>query len=165
MVLLVLLGLLFNANKLSFLFDENLGGRAPVLGVFLHPNWLPSGPVGGFLEIVYATALGNFGIIGLLAMLLFFASPALLYLAQPARYRLPSQRAALRGLLLYAVIAASDGALNLIPVLVFYWFAYMIFLFGWPGEQTALAPVLPPHPDHSRTLTALTPSPTIAEWV
>ena len=32
----------------------------------------------------------------------------------------PSRRAALKGLVLYAIISASDGATNLIPVMVFY---------------------------------------------
>ncbi len=143
MVVLVLLGLLFNAQKLSFLFDQNLGGRAAYLGVLLHPTFLPTQAVGAFIEIVYLGATATFGVVGLLAILLFFASPLILYLAQPARYRSPIQRAALRGLILYAVIAASDGAINLIPVLAFYWFAYMIFLFGWPGEPLAFVPIPP----------------------
>ena len=153
MVLLVLFGLLFNANKLSFLFDENLGGRAPVLAAFSHPHWLPAGLAGQFSEIVYASVLSDYGIVGLLAFILLFASPIVLYLLQPHSFRSPLQRAALRGLVLYAVVAASDGAINLIPVLAFYWFAYMIFLFGWPGARPATVsqPIPPSVPDSSPT--------------
>ena len=36
------------------------------------------------------------------------------------------------------MVAVADGALLLIPVLAFYWFAYMIFLEGWPGNLEPL---------------------------
>jgi hypothetical protein len=44
------------------------------------------------------------------------------------------RRAAFQGLVLYIVLAGMDGALNYIPVMAFYWFAYMVYLFGWPGQ-------------------------------
>jgi hypothetical protein len=47
----------------------------------------------------------------------------------------PVRKAALKGLILYAIVATIDGATNLIPVMAFYWFAYMVFLFGLPGES------------------------------
>jgi hypothetical protein len=66
-------------------------------------------------------------------------SPMLLLIIDPSALQSPSRTAALKGLILYAILAASDGALNFLPTMAFYWFTYMIYLFGWPGTQPAVA--------------------------
>jgi hypothetical protein len=85
---------------------------------------------------------------GLFAFTLLMLSPLLLVPVDLRALKSPTRRAALRGLCLYIVMAASDGAFNFIPTMAFYWFVYMIFLFGWPGARDAEAPMaarLHPH--------------------
>ena len=60
-------------------------------------------------------------------------SPVILVLLDRSLMASPVRRAAFKGLLLYALLALSDGAFAFIPVMVFYWFAYMVFIFGWPN--------------------------------
>jgi len=143
-VALVLIGLVLESQDLSYLFDKQLGGRAGSLNAFSNPTLLPAHPVGAFSEIVYASALTEYGVVGLLSVLLIFTLPVFLVLVNPGSMQSPIRRAALKGIIMYMVMAALDGALNLIPVMVFYWFAYMIFLEGWPGRLDLLpAPSAP----------------------
>ena len=132
---LVFIGFLFTVQSLSFLTDTSFGGRASQFSVFEHPTWLPSLAIGGFSEVMYSSALALFGLIGLVAIVLIFFSPVLLIALFPKLVDAPTNRAAAKGLLLYAIVAGADGSTNLIPVMVFYWFMTMVFLYGMPGEQ------------------------------
>lgn len=134
-VAVVFLGFVFSVQSLSFLTDSSLGGRQVQFQLFAHPTLLPSVPLSGFAEVMYSSAVLVFGVLGLLAILLIFLSPLLLIALFPRLLRSPTNRAAAKGLILYAIVAVADGATNLIPVLAFYWFTYMIFVYGWPGEQ------------------------------
>jgi hypothetical protein len=130
-------------NSLNFVFDSSGGGRASeasLRGV----QWLPSGPVPAFNEVIYGSAAQDYGVLGLLAFLLIFAGPPLLLLVDRTALRSPARRAALEGLMLYAFLGLSDGALDFIPVMAFYWFAYMIFVFGWPNSASAVLPARRP---------------------
>ncbi len=131
--------LLFSSNALQLISDRTLGGRAGELSGSLQATWLPSLPVTGFAEVLYASAASEYGIVGLFSILLIFGGPLALLLLDRRPLAVPSRRAALKGLVLYALISASDGATNLIPVMVFYWFAYMTYLHGLPGESVAAA--------------------------
>jgi hypothetical protein len=154
----VLLGLALTAQNLAYLFDSNLGGRTgSIVKALTNPTLLPSQPVTAFTEIVYASALSEYGILGCLSVILIFVFPIVLGLLNPAWLESPTRRAALKGMILYMFLAAIDGAINLIPVMTFYWFAYMIFLEGWPpsraphrlpGSRTASPRRLPPSPLH-----------------
>lgn len=131
---LVFTALLFNANStLDFLLDPNLGGRSGTFYYLFHTTLLPTQPVYGFSEILYASAAESWGYAGLVAFTLIMVSPLLLLLVDRSALDSPSRRAALKGLVLYIVLAGSDGAFNFIPVMAFYWFTYMIYLFGWPS--------------------------------
>ncbi len=122
----------FGEDRLAFLFDTSGGGRASEVALS-GITWLPNQPVPAFNEVIYGSALQHFGILGLLAFLLILFGPFVLLLWDRSALRSPLRRAALEGLLIYAFIGFSDGALDLIPVMAFYWFAYMVYLFGWPG--------------------------------
>jgi hypothetical protein len=132
---LVLSALLFNSNTIAFLFDPTLGGRSGESAAFLHPTFLPDMPLAGFAEMLYSSALTDYGIVGLLSVLLIFLGPIILFTINTRIARSPVKMAALKGLILYAIVATIDGATNLIPVMAFYWFAYMTFIFGLPGEE------------------------------
>ncbi len=132
----VLIGLTFISRDVSFLFDSQLGGRAGTVRAAVdHLTWLPAIPVQLFGEVVYATALTTYGIAGLLSILLIFTLPIVLVVLDQRSLQSPLRRAALKGMLLYMILMCIDGAINFIPVMAFYWFVYMIFLHGWPGDR------------------------------
>jgi len=97
---------------------------APPLTVF------PSQPVAQFAEIIYFSALTMLGWAGLAAVVLLFFSPLVLAIRFEELRRTTLQVAALQGLILYIPLAAMDGALNYIPTMAFYWFLWMLFLYG-----------------------------------
>ena len=130
----IFFGVTVSSLNLSFLFAQDLGGRADTLAYSVHHvTLLPSVPIGPFAEIIYTTALADYGVLGLLALIFLLAFPILLFLAEPSLRHSPLRLAALKGLILYSIVAGADGAINLIPVMAFYWFVYMVFLEGWPG--------------------------------
>ena len=117
----------------SFLLDPTGNGRLSAQNLSSQITFLPSTGVGAFAEILYLSALQVFGIVGLLAFTLLMVSPVLLLLLDKSALESPSRRAALKGLMIYSVVAMMDGAFDFIPVMAFYWFTYMIYLFGWPA--------------------------------
>jgi len=134
--LLVLGAVSFNhsgGGGAEFLLDPNLGGRTQEVKAIGELHFLPTFGVGGFGEVVYAAAMQTLGYAGLMAMILWFGSPVLLLALDRSALRSPSRRAALKGLVLYAFLAIVDGGFDYIPVMAFYWFVYMIYLFGWPA--------------------------------
>jgi hypothetical protein len=136
-VALIFGAVLFNSASggvIAFLFDPTAGGRIGEITAVVSNRitLLPSQPVSAFLEILYSSAAQGYGWAGLAAFVLIMVSPLLLLPANRSALRSPLRRAALEGLVVYMIVAASDGALNYIPVMAFYWFAYMIYLCGWP---------------------------------
>jgi len=140
-IVLIFSALLFNSSKLSFLFDSQLGGRSSMFLASTHSTLLPSKALFGFQEVLYASAASELGYAGFVALTLVLLGPILLLFVDASALESPARRAALKGLVLYAVLAASDGALNFIPTMAFYWFVYMIYLFGWPSGETVRATV------------------------
>jgi hypothetical protein len=136
---LIFAALLFNSSSLAFLFDPQLGGRATELPAFFHSTLLPSHGLSGLVELVYISAAEEFGYVGFIAMILLLASPVLLLLIDSSALQSPTRRAALKGLILYSILALSDGGFNFLPIWGFYWFMYMVYLFGWPGADRAVA--------------------------
>jgi hypothetical protein len=134
-VVLVLVGLVFNGNGPAFLFDRQLGGRLNELDSFEDPTLLPTRQIGAFSELLYSSALKNYGIIGFFAVMLIFLMPVLLIVWKPWIIHSSTRRAAAKGLILYAFVAGLDAAILLIPVMAFYCFAYMVLIHGMPGES------------------------------
>lgn len=134
MIGIILSALVFNNANLSFLFDTSGGGRLPMLELIFKSGWLPSQPLGPFSETVYTSAAYLFGFVGMFAFALIMFSPLVLLMVDNSALRSPTRRAALKGLLLYAAMAAIDGGINYLPMMLFYWFTYMTFIYGWPGE-------------------------------
>ena len=146
-VFLVFASLLFNANSIAFLFDPQLGGRTALFGIVSTATFLPSRGVSGLQEIIYLSAADQFGWVGAVALLLMMVSPLLLLLVDSSALQSPYRRAALRGLMLYSFMGCIDGGFNYIPTMALYWFAYMIYLFGWPAAH-------PMPQEHTAVLTA-----------
>ncbi|ADV84268.1 hypothetical protein [Terriglobus saanensis] len=118
----------------SFIFDSELGGRANSLSTFSYATFLPSVPVDAFFEILYASAVYQYGYLGLLAIIAVFFGPWIVLLSDLRALSDPYRRAAMKGLVLYSLLSFGDCAISFIPVMTFYWFAYMVFLFGFPGH-------------------------------
>jgi len=153
-VVLIFASLLFNARNINFLFDTQLGGRASLFGIVSVATFLPSRGVSGFQEICYLSAADQFGWAGAAAFLLMMLSPLLLLVVDSSALRSPYRRAALKGLMLYSFLACIDGAFNFIPTMAFYWFVYMIYLFGWPAAhpEPQASPIVLPVPLGTATI-------------
>ena len=132
--LAILVAVFASSYSLSFLFDPSLGGRLGEITMLGSSTWLPSLPLNGFAEVLFASALINYGYVGLATLLLLFLFPLALVIARPALARDPVRNAAAKGLVLYVIVATSDGATNLIPVMAFYWFVYAVMVSGLPGR-------------------------------
>lgn len=117
-----------------FLLDPTLGGRANEFIIAAHPSFLPEQPLFGFQEVLYASAAEYWGLTGFFAFTLIMVSPVLFLIWNPEVLNVPMRRAALKGLMIYIVLAAGDGALVFIPVMAFYWFTYTVFVCDWPGN-------------------------------
>lgn len=125
----------------GFLLDPTLGGRTSQFASLGSANFAPYFPGSfQFAEVTYLSAINTFGYVGCFAISLVLLSPLLLVLLDRRALHDPVRKAALKGLLTYALISTSDGALNLIPVMAFYWFAYMMFIFGLPGQIVVVPP-------------------------
>ncbi len=127
--------LLLSGPGLAFLFDPTAGGRVNEVRSIQTITFLPNRGLGGFTEVVYFSILQQLGVSGLIGFILLMVSPLLLLLVDRSPLASPTRSAALQGLIVYSFLALSDGAFAFIPVTVFYWFAYMVYLFGWPGSQ------------------------------
>lgn len=133
-IMLALLGIFFSLHLIgvetSFLFDPNLGGRLNLLDEVVG-NWYSSKPFTGLQEIVYASLLIQFGIIGLVAFILAMATPLWLHGIRTAPHADSSYKRSLAlGLTIYLILAGSDGAILYIPVMAFYWFLASLLLSG-----------------------------------
>lgn len=143
------------AGNLGFLFDRTLGNRLGEVNAASQTTFLPEHALYGFGEVLYASAAQYWGVTGLVAFLLIMFSPLLIVLGNPTLLRYPLRRAALKALLVYTVMAGSDGAFNFIPVMAFYWFVYAVFLYDWPGATAGAAASRLPAPSPDGALPSL----------
>ncbi len=125
----------YQGGGLQFLLDATGGNRIGQVYAAEGSTFLPSHALYGFAEVLYASAAQYWGVTGLWSFSLIMASPLILLAAYPGVMRSPLQRAALKGLILYILMACFDGALDFIPVMAFYWFVYAVYLYGWPGDR------------------------------
>lgn len=132
---LIVAALLFNGSKLNFLLDSSGGGRAGMFDLLFTADLLPSNGMQGFNETVYSSVAHLYGFLGLGAFVLMMGSPLILLLVDRSAMRSVPRRAALKGLMLYMVLVGIDGCINYVPVMIFYWFVYMVYACGWPGES------------------------------
>ncbi len=132
---LIFASLLFNGATVDFLLDPTAGGRTNNLISLSDATFLPTRPIYGFEETLYASALKYWGWTGLVAFTLFMVSPLLLLVLDSRALSSPIRRSALKGLILYMLLALSDGAFVFLPTMAFYWFVYMIYIYGWPAME------------------------------
>jgi hypothetical protein len=138
LVSVLVLGMTLIFSGVSFLFDSSLGGRTATFDLVQHPEFLPTAPLGAFYEIIYLSAVLLFGWSGLIAIVVLFFSPLALAASFSELRRTRIQTAALQGLVLYIALAGMDGALNYIPTMAFYWFLWMLFLYGGDNHSASI---------------------------
>ncbi|WP_263372013.1 hypothetical protein [Granulicella cerasi] len=126
--------LVLNGSGLGFLLDPTAGGRLGQLNAITEADWLPVRGLQGLSEATYSSATFMYGYFGLIAFLLMMWGPMLLLLVDRSPLKSPTRLAALKGIILYCLVATIDGGINYLPVMLFFWFAYLIYLYGWPGE-------------------------------
>lgn len=138
----------------AFLFDRNLGGRFGQLLYLETATVLPRLPFGGIGEIVYLSVLHNFGLIGLATFLVGMVSPLFLHFMGCVPGTTTSYKKSLAaGLMVYLVIAMSDGAILYIPVMALYWFVVSLLLSRnapSPSGRRAATALAEPRPTHPR---------------
>ncbi len=133
---LIFATLLFNSNKLTFLFDLTLGNRVGLTSLLPATTFLPIVPVAGLNEAAFVSSALYFGWSGFVAFSLLMLSPLLLLFYDSSPLRSPVRRAALKGMVLYIILANVDAAFVFIPSTAFFWFVYMIYLYGWPQPHS-----------------------------
>jgi hypothetical protein len=112
----------------DFLFDEELGGRISQLSVLSSPSLVGNLNPDLMGEIVYLSVLRNFGIIGLLLFFLYILSPLIACKYFKKRNDLQ------KGIMVYLLLCAIDGAILLIPVMCFFWFISALALSDKESE-------------------------------
>lgn len=122
---------------IDFILDKNLGGRINQINEIEEIQFFPLHPFFDITEIVYLSILSNFGILGLVSFLTYMCSPIFFSLSNTLN---DFQRKIVCGLLLFLIIACSDGAICFIPVMAFYWFLSSFLLRkNWDLQQTDLS--------------------------
>jgi len=123
----------------SVLFDRELGGRAEKFDLIDSIGILPQKAFDPTSEIVYYQMLVDFGFIGLLIFLIAFMGPVFLIVFRKPRN--PEKKeiwsSALLAVILYWIVCLSDGAILLVPVMVFYWFNVSVLysMLESPGKD------------------------------
>lgn len=116
----------------DFIFDRFFGNRIGQFKVLDHWEWFPFQQFEEIFEIIYLGLLKSFGLVGLIVFCLaFFLAPLMVYFF---RRIFQHEKSAIKqkvahGMMIYACVAAADGALLLMPVLIFYFFLLFISLF------------------------------------
>jgi len=122
---------LFNINT-EFIFDAHLGGRLWQLDALKSFSYLPSVAFEQIWEIVYLGVLQNFGMIGLLLFLFGMIAPLAIHFFGAKKRGDENNRAAqdriAAGLILYLIVCCSDGAIQYIPTMAFFWFLSSLLL-------------------------------------
>jgi len=109
----------------EFLFDADLGGRAEKFALLAHAGFLPSAGIGALTEIVYIGIVQRYGYIGLGLFLVFLFAPVVITFATHLRHD-PVNRNAALGIAVYSGVAAGDGAILLIPVVLLLLFVSLV---------------------------------------
>ncbi len=117
----------FMERDMDFLLDSSLGGRIDHLE--FSPTIISKQTFISIGEIVPATVLQQFGLVGLLTFLIYMTMPVFVWLVGLVPYHKSEYKRSLAmGLLIYCIIMFSDGAMNYIPVMMYYWFVVALLL-------------------------------------
>lgn len=143
-------------QDIGFVFDAALGGRMQQFEQEF--TFLPAQPFEHIAEIVYLSMLANFGVVGLVSFLVGMSGPLILYWIGALPFRGSAyKRGLVAGLVVYLIVALSDGAILFIPVMAFYWFLVSLLL----SDNPQFARIDPPAEEES----VQTPEPTLLQLI
>lgn len=140
-------GLYFTITKLldlmqmnsSFVLDSSMGGRSEQFQLLKSIGFLSYNPFDGIGEITYVFIFEFFGVIGMIFFILAMCTPIILHFMKWNSFSNSVYKKSLvSGLIIYLLISWSDGAVQYIPVTVFYWFIVALLLSGNPSFKNAL---------------------------
>ncbi len=118
----------------SFIFDRNLGGRLTQFDALESVAVLPGRPFETIGEIVYLSVMQSFGAVGFVAFLIAITAPLGAHFLGVLPFRDSDYKRSLAGaLVVYLVIAVSDGGMLYIPVMAFFWFVVSLMLSDNPS--------------------------------
>lgn len=113
---------------MDFILDANLGGRSESAFDF-QISLFSASPFNAVSEIVPLAMLRYFGIVGVISFFILMLLPVLLWYIRLLPHSKSDYKKSLAiGLIVYNFIMFSDGALNYIPVMLFYWFLVALLL-------------------------------------
>lgn len=111
----------------DFLLDSSLGNRDLYFWMLDEFRFFPSEPIGVIIEIPYISIYYDFGLLGVLAFILFMLAPLMIGGASPFAKEYPARlRAVNAGLWIYIAMTFSDGAMILVPSMLIYTLLIMI---------------------------------------
>ena len=125
----------------NFLFDRNLGGRIGQFAYLKSAFFIPNRQGIDIPEIVYIGILFNYGYFGLILFILTLASP-IIGIASRGVKIFSRRKAAMcaQGLVVYMILAASDGAFSYIPVMMIFWIVASLGLwYSAPSKYVAVS--------------------------
>ena len=138
-VLAIAAGLYILGDSSGFLFDPTLGGRIGTFESVAHAQILAMHPFAGIAEAVYPSLIYWLGWGGLITFLISVCTPIFLAIANGA-FRDPFRKDLLAGLCIYLVVAMSDGAILLIPVMAIFWAMASMVLEPRQAEKNMVLP-------------------------
>lgn len=109
--------------NVDFLLDTSMGGRINYFYKY-DMNFISEKPLGSIAEIVYLGIINNFGIVGLLLFFIAVISPIVVFFKNKINNEV--NKYALIGYIIYLIISCVDGAILLVPVMIFYWFIVLL---------------------------------------
>jgi len=122
LILLFVFIFYFIGFNFGFLLDSEFGGRRAQLS--LSPTFFSKEPLEVIGEMSYIGVLREFGLLGLLLFVVALFTPLFFLKGEMGKV-------SLFGALLYLFVSLSDGALELIPVMAFYWGLVSIGLINY----------------------------------
>jgi len=120
----------------TFIFDTNLGGRAPVVNAV---KWdlLQEEPVQFLSEIIIVNFVIAFGVLPLVFYIISTFTPIVLAVTSKNRNE-PHLRACVAGMVMLQICGLADGPILLIPVMAFYWALAALALTVTSKQDTAI---------------------------
>ena len=119
-IISVFIGLYLLGAGSHFIFDPSLGGRLATFELVRNAEPLATHAFPGIAEAIYPSIVYHLGWAGLVAFLLAAVTPLFISVSSSALSD-PFRRDLIAGMCIYLIIAMSDGAILLIPVMAIFW--------------------------------------------
>ena len=131
LLLIIVNGIIFH-KYFAYLFKIDrlltLHSRLSSIPSIENLSMLPSSSFSTISEMVYVHIVKNFGVIGLFFFMLAMIGPMLSFFMHKKDVKENRSSYLILGLIIYLICATVDGAIMLIPTMLFYWFISCLLL-------------------------------------